>query len=292
MKKNAMLSFTFMMVVLLFISGPVLADNDNDNDNNELDPAPGVSQDEYRYSGTVFWYEGQFLHEKDVRLPYMDGRTSFDLEGRGEVRGSQRIHSSSTYPALGECSHRASVETFLWGRTADDATALNLQAAEDEALEHARAQRQAEIDALNDFFKAEERMTAEEYQNRLDDIKEFYDELIGTIKMEYDEVKDNVKITSSVNVLVDNETSLLSGINMNPGETGYIKQNVYANRDQDGEYLRLNNEVSNTGGVTINDLEIDGYVNESLRVEGSAEVRQSARLDDGGARTGWWQGRP
>ncbi|MFO7953157.1 MAG: hypothetical protein R6U91_10215 [Bacillota bacterium] len=44
--------------------------------------------------------------------------------------------------------------------------------------------------------------------------------------------------------------------------------------------------------VELVDLGVGDYLNESLRVEGYAKVRQSATVDGGGARTGWWDARP
>jgi len=280
LKKKVLLSIAFAVIITLLISAVALAEDD--------DFEPDWGKYEYRYSGTSFWYIGQFQHEKDFR--HIQGDVHFDVEGRGEARGSQHIHAVSESKSPWEYSHRLNASTYLWGRTADDATAMDLKASEDEALDHIKDERQAAIDALNAQFRDDPNMSAADYEAALESIREEYEEKRLAIKREFDAVKNNVKLVSQKSALEGTayETNLTSGVNMDPGETGYIKQNVAANRDQDGEYMRLRNEVENTGGVTINDLEIGDYLNESLRVEGYAKVRQSATVDSGGARTGWW----
>ncbi len=311
MKKKFLFTALFVSILMLLFSLTVLADEDNNdevnNDNEEENDETAeeffdeeLNEEieiafpfqEYRYSGTSFWYIGLFTHEKDFR--FIGGDAHFSVEGRGEARGNQHIHSVSQALSPEEYSHRVNIDTYLWGRTADDATAMDLKAAEDRALEQIKRERQEAVDALNARFRADDNMTAADYEAALQAIREEYEEKRLAIKREFDQVKNNVKLVSSVSVLegTAHETHLTSGVNMDPGETGYIKQNVAANQDQDGEYLRLRNEVENTGGVTVNDLEVGEYLNESLRVEGYAKVRQSATVEAGGARTGWWNTGP
>ena len=91
------------------------------------------------------------------------------------------------------------------------------------------------------------------------------------------------------------ETDLLAisiGVRMKPNETGSIQQSVAEKTDSDGKYLKVENQFKNTGGVTARDLEIKGYITETIRVDGYAEVWESAKVSNGKTKTGWWDTKP
>ncbi len=79
-----------------------------------------------------------------------------------------------------------------------------------------------------------------------------------------------------------------TGVEMNPGENGYIRQNVASSVGPDGDYLKVSNNFGNTGGITQRNLEVGEFVNESMSVIGSAEVWESTTVRSGTARTGFW----
>ena len=43
-----------------------------------------------------------------------------------------------------------------------------------------------------------------------------------------------------------------TGVEMDPGETGFINQSAAYNKDEGGEYFKVDNHFGNTGGITKN----------------------------------------
>lgn len=85
-----------------------------------------------------------------------------------------------------------------------------------------------------------------------------------------------------------NRAAVQTGVEMNPGESGYIKQSVASSSGSDGDYLKFTNQFGNTGGTTKRILEVGNFVNERMSVVGSAEVWESTKQRSGNAKTGFW----
>lgn len=85
-----------------------------------------------------------------------------------------------------------------------------------------------------------------------------------------------------------------TGVEMDPGETGYIKQSVSSNIGNDGkdEHLSMMNVFGNSGGTTKRNLEVDGYISDTMRVDGYAEVYEITEISKGNAKSGWWDIQP
>lgn len=96
------------------------------------------------------------------------------------------------------------------------------------------------------------------------------------------------KLIMLTSIELYNRAKLNTGVEMDPGETGYIRQDIASNSTPEGDYLKINNRFGNTGGTTKREIEVKGFMNEIMRVDGSAEVWESTRVRNGGARTGFW----
>ncbi len=81
---------------------------------------------------------------------------------------------------------------------------------------------------------------------------------------------------------------ILTGVEMNPGESGYIKQSAASSVGSEGDYFKVTNQFGNTGGTTKRVLEVGNFVTERMSVEGSAEVWESTTKRSGTAITGFW----
>ncbi|MDW7740144.1 MAG: hypothetical protein SCJ97_08840 [Bacillota bacterium] len=108
----------------------------------------------------------------------------------------------------------------------------------------------------------------------------------------YGATAPNAGLNRNMRILTSNtmgsDHTVNTGVEMDPGEEGYIKQTIAYSQDDGGEYVKIDNHYGNTGGVTKNEIAIDGYLNERMRVDGYAEVWQSTTVDKGGTKTGWW----
>jgi hypothetical protein len=114
--------------------------------------------------------------------------------------------------------------------------------------------------------------------------------------------------TTALNAAVDKKLLLISeidlykkhravsrtGVEMDPGETGYIKQFVSSNIGNGGkdEHLSMMNIFGNSGGTTKRILEVDGFVSDTMRVDGYAEVYETTEISNGKAKSGWWDIQP
>jgi len=129
----------------------------------------------------------------------------------------------------------------------------------------------------------------------MDSINEYYDQLHASTKASFNVYRElNVAISSTISL--DDGGDIFIGLNMDPGETGYIKQGVYTYSEQytdadnyEGDYyLKINNRFKNTGGRTQRDLTIEDYIVDNMKVEGYAEVWETTEIKRGDTKTGWW----
>jgi hypothetical protein len=99
-----------------------------------------------------------------------------------------------------------------------------------------------------------------------------------------------MRILSMMNI---SQTALVQvGVEMEQGESGYINQNAASIKSSDGSYTKIENHFGNTGGITRRNTEFKGFMNESMSVEGYAEVWESTTVRSGSAMTGWWDTKP
>jgi len=81
--------------------------------------------------------------------------------------------------------------------------------------------------------------------------------------------------------------SAVVGTEPNPGETGYMKQLVASNVDEKGEYLKYKGNVELENGRSRMNTSMAG-ASTDLDVVGESRVREKAKVETGGSRTGWW----
>lgn len=86
---------------------------------------------------------------------------------------------------------------------------------------------------------------------------------------------------------IHNRHSGTLGVRTNAGEDATIKSNIDYSRDQDGEYFRAGNSVSNTDGTTRINTEAGGSTT-TAEVEGTVIYHEVVQVDKGGTKTGWW----
>ena len=103
---------------------------------------------------------------------------------------------------------------------------------------------------------------------------------------------NKVKMISGLSVDIAAKTDVVIGVEMDQGESGYIRQTVSTSSTSDGDYLNINNSFGNTGGTTKRNMEVDGFISDTMHVEGYAEVWETTTVRDGSARSGWWKTLP
>jgi len=96
-----------------------------------------------------------------------------------------------------------------------------------------------------------------------------------------------LRLLSSVYLRNDNVT-LQTGVEMNPGESGYMRQSAASSHGPDGDYFKTTNHFGNTGGTTRRVNEVEGYMSDRMEVVGYAEVWEITERSSGNAKTGFW----
>ncbi len=242
-----------------------------------------VTAADYKHTRTSFRYIGDIFHEKDIE--YFGGTGTFFVQGFGEASGSHHAHTVR-YP---DGDSKINVNMNMRGQTdADYAEIIAREGAD--ILAHVQERREQAIAALNARKETSPGMTGEEYAAELREINAYFDELVAEIIESYSEAKKNVRILSS-NTLRDNRAAVRVGVDMDPGESGFIRQRVASYSGSD-RYLNIRSHFENTGGTTKRDLSIDGFVSERMHVEGYAKVWESSTVQEGNTKTGWWDHKP
>lgn len=262
-KKKILLSAGLCLILLLALTVPVLAST-------------------YQYTGTSFRYIGDIFHEKTFK--FINGSGSFSIEGIGRAEGTHDVHSAEK-----DDVRKSNIVVNLSGTT-DSNNALDLERMEKAMIDRLESQRAQEIAALNNMLRNTDRMRIEDYESELQKINAYYDDMIREVKSGFADAKKNLRILSSLQINNPKTKATVNiGVEMNPGESGYIKQSVVSNSSADGEYMRINNRFGNTGGKTAKTTEIPGYMSEVMTVEGYAEVWESTEVRSGKAKGGgWW----
>jgi hypothetical protein len=112
--------------------------------------------------------------------------------------------------------------------------------------------------------------------------------LTGTTALDAAE-EEKLLIMSVIN-LADRgfDVEMSTGVQMDPGETGFINHDIVSSQSSEGKYLKMTNHFGNTGGTTKRILEIPGYLKDQMRVDGYAEVWDTTEMYDGKHRSGFW----
>ena len=272
-KKKILLSACICLIFIFTVSVPVMASS-------------------YRYTGTSFRYIGEFFHEKT--FGFFDGSGFFGVQGRGLVEGYHDVHSGEK-----DGEKKTNINLRLAGTT-DSNNALDLERMEKAMLNYLELKRAQEIAAMDRLLRESARMETDNYETALRKINAYYDGMIRQVKFSYEEAKKNVRIISQINTTnTIIQANINVGVEMYPGESGYIEQSVITNARDDGEYLRSTNRIGNTGGVTAKDIEIkanwgisngsaSNIMSEQMRVEGYAELWETTEVRSGNARGGGW----
>ncbi len=281
MKKGIML-LVFILLLLVFLTTPITAQNNNQEETEEItvfDPR------EYRYTGTVFSYMGRVFHEKEFNT--FDGSGFFRIQGMGTTQGYHYVHTKGDSTGV-----TTNINMHLSGGTFAD-NSLELARIEQATIAQAEANRAREIAELNMMLQENPGYPISEYERRMNAINRYYDDLINRIYAEFSDSKKNMRIESKV---IANDSETYAGIEMNPGETGYIKKSVASKKTADGEFLRVNSHIKNTGGITrkSSDYASGGttFIEENLLVIGYADLWESTRMQRGNVKTGWWDATP
>jgi hypothetical protein len=103
-----------------------------------------------------------------------------------------------------------------------------------------------------------------------------------------DASNEELLLLMSMIELATQKVKMYTGVQMDPGETGFINQDVVSSVSSEGSYLRMQNHFGNTGGTTKRLLEIPGYIDEQIRVDGYAEVWDFTEMYDGKHKSGFW----
>jgi len=276
MRKKIIIGIAMTLTIVLALSLPVTAD-------------------EYKRTSTGFRYIGEIFHEKEI--DYHRGSGSFFVRGYGEVSGSHDVHSVDygvTSPRDGVYARKedkVNISMYIRGRTDPDAASDDIIRMEEEALAEVQRERELAIQNLN-ARKAAEDMEGSEFYAEMRSLQARYDEKVQGIIDAYSEAKQNVRILSSNSInLPRNEATVRVGVDMDPGEEGYIRQSIAASSGSE-EYLKVRSDFENTGGTTKRQLDVDGFINETLRVDGYARVYESSEVREGRTKTGWWSRQP
>ncbi len=276
MQKKVIIGIALSLVIVLALSLPVAAD-------------------EYKRTSTGFRYIGDIFHEKEI--DYHRGSGSFYVRGFGEVSGSHDVHSvqysgvNLRDEVYARTEDKVNISMYIRGRTDPNAASDDILRMEEEALAEVERQREQAIQNLN-IRKVEEDMDGSEFHAEMRSLQSRYDDKVKGIIDAYSEAKRNVRILSSNNInLPRNEATVRVGVDMDPGEEGYIRQSIAASSGSE-EYLRVRSNFENTGGTTKRQLDVDGFINETMRVDGYARVHESSEVREGRTRTGWWDRQP
>lgn len=278
MKNKIVILITLVIIILYMISVPVLAAS-------------------YKYTGTGFKYFGDFFHEKEFK--FYGGAGAFEVLGRGFVRGSHDVHTSAAGYVYNEITGRydrsekkVNVDLNFYGIT-DASYGINAARLERDLLANIESRRIQAIAALNQKYKNSPDMSADSYYDEMMDINRYFDEMRASVIASYSIAKENVRIISTLNLSSTSPTASTNiGVAMDPGQSGYIRESVAAISNSDGSHLRIDSQYGNTGGTTRREMEVKGFMSESLRVEGYAEVWESTEVRSGTARTGFWNAMP
>jgi len=272
MKYRIIISITIVIFLITMITAPVLADS-------------------YKYTGTGFRYIGDIFHEKE--FTFYGGSGFFQVIGYGFVTGSHDIHTSAEKAVYGITTERkVNIDMYFRGTT-DPGYGLSAARLERELLANVENRRLQAIAALDLRFRTSQTMTAEEYYNQMIELDRHYDEMRSGIIAAYSRNKNNVRIISNLKLNATSPTaSMRTGVDMDPGETGFIRQSVAAIRNSEGSHLRIDNHYGNTGGTTKREMSVTGFLSERMHVEGYAEVWESTQVRKGTARTGFWNAMP
>lgn len=288
MQRKVIIGIALILVMILALSLPAAAD-------------------EYKRTSTGFRYIGEIFHEKQIN--YHHGSGSFYIRGYGEVSGSHDVHTvkygkaETRTPQTDDNDEdndsglmvvpdsKVNLSMYIRGRTDPAAASDQILRMEEQALAEVEREREQAIQNLN-TRRVQEDMDGATYQAEMRRLQDHYDELVKGIIDAYSEAKRNVRILSSNKInLARNEATVRVGVDMNPGEEGYIRQSI-ASVSGSEEYLRIRSDFENTGGTTKRQLEVDGFINETMRVDGYARVYESSEVREGRTRTGWWDRQP
>lgn len=101
-----------------------------------------------------------------------------------------------------------------------------------------------------------------------------------------------LRLISGLDVNIAAKTDVVTGVEMDPGESGYIRQTVSTSAGSGGDYLNVTNNFGNTGGTTRRDMEVEGFISDTMTVVGYADVWETTTVRDGDAKSGWWNTLP
>jgi|GEM_PF-797408 len=260
---------------------------------------PAVGQDyDYKRTSTGFRYIGNIFHEKEVDFDF--GKASFFIRGFGEVFGNHDVHAvrykdylqiddDTNNIIFGSIEEKVNISLYIRGKTDPD-YATRIAQMEQEALAHIEGRREQAIAELNAKKQATPGMTGEEFAAEMRSINNYFDNLrIETIDS-FSEAKGNIRILTE-HILPNHDTRIRAGIDLDPGEEGFIRQSI-ASSTGPGVYLKVRNQIENTGGTTKRSLEIGNFLNERMRVDGYAKVYETSKVTDGKTKTGWWDTQP
>ncbi len=124
------------------------------------------------------------------------------------------------------------------------------------------------------------------YGSGLQDIIYMSASLTGTTAMDAPPDK-YLRMISEVYLRNENVT-LQAGVEMNPGESGYIRQSAASSDGPAGDYFKTTNHFGNTGGTTRRVNEVEGYMTDRMEVVGYADVWEITERSSGNAKTGFW----
>jgi len=269
MQRKVIIGITLILVMILALSLPAAAD-------------------EYKRTSTGFRYIGEIYHEKSI--DYHGGSGSFFVRGFGEASGSHDVHSVS-YTNDDIIDNKLNLNMYIRGRTDPAAASDQILRMEEQALAEVESEREQAIQNLN-ARRVQEDMDGATFQAEMRRLQNHYDELVNGIIDAYSEAKRNIRILSSNQInLSRNPATVRVGVDMNPGEEGYIRQSI-ASVSGSEEYLKIRSDFENTGGTTKRQLEVDGFINETMRVDGYARVYESSEVREGRTKTGWWDTQP
>ena len=103
-----------------------------------------------------------------------------------------------------------------------------------------------------------------------------------------DALEEEKMLIMSVIKLPQQRLEMSTGVEMDPGETGFISHDILSSQRSDGNYLKVTNHFGNSGGTTKRILDIHGYLKDQMRVDGYAEVWDTTEMRDGKHRSGFW----
>ncbi|OPL11100.1 MAG: hypothetical protein AVO34_03125 [Firmicutes bacterium ML8_F2] len=265
--KRMIIAVAIAVLMVMSLSSNAFALNETDYD--------------YAYSGIAFRFSGDFFEQRE--MDFFNGSALMLAQGRGIAGGSHSLRSVDLESLNTIKTH---IELSLRGTTDSDNAAAIIRMEKD-AINHIENMRLNAIAELNRQFKSDQKMDGEAFAKEMEKINSYFDQMLVDVKNSYSEAKKNVRLISQISLPGHNAKSNV-GVEMDPGESGSIKQEVYSAEGPDGKYLEMNNRFTNTGGVTKRELVVDGFINEQMRVDGYAEVWDSTEVRSGSMKTGFW----